>query len=136
LDELKLLQLAREVIPLAYAPYSEYKVGAALLTSDGRVFRGVNVENSSLGLTICAERAALAAAIAAGCRSFSMIAIVSEDESGPWPCGACRQVLSEFCDENLKVVVSGKKGEIRRLVMKDLFPYPFIFDKEKLSQEK
>jgi len=80
----------------AYAPYSQFHVGAALLAADGRVFTGANVENASLGLTMCAERVALGAAAAAGARSVVAVAVAGVDDDGVVPCGACRQVLSEF----------------------------------------
>jgi cytidine deaminase len=80
----------------AYAPYSQFHVGAALLTGDGRIFTGANVENASLGLSMCAERVALGAAAAAGARSVAAIAVAGVDDQGVVPCGACRQVLSEF----------------------------------------
>ena len=136
MDDRELVQMAREILPNAYAPYSGYRVGAALLTDDGRVFRGVNIENASSGLTICAERAAIAAAVTAGCRFFSLIAVVSEDEKGPVPCGACRQVLSEFCGGEFKVLVSGNEGKIRTFTLRELLPYPFVFHKEAPPQEK
>jgi len=122
-DDGKLISLAREVLANAYAPYSGYRVGAAILTVDGRVFRGVNVENASYGLTICAERAALSAAVAAGYRSFSVIAVAAEGDKEPLPCGACLQVLREF--GLLRVVVAGKKEEIRSFSLDELLPYPF-----------
>lgn len=80
----------------AYAPYSQFAVGAALLSADGRVFTGCNVENLSYGLTICAERVALTSAIAAGAREFTMIAVVADTKVPISPCGACRQVMAEF----------------------------------------
>jgi cytidine deaminase len=85
----------------AYAPYSQFHVGAALLTADGRVFTGANVENASLGLSMCAERVALGAAAAAGARSVAAIAVAGADDQGVFPCGACRQVLSEFSPKML-----------------------------------
>lgn len=126
----KLLRLAKEILPFAYAPYSGYRVGAVLLTAEGKIFKGVNVENASLGLTMCAERAALYAAVAAGYRSFSLLALAAEDESEPLPCGACRQVLGEFSRE-LKVVVAGKKEEPLIFNLKELLPYPFILQSKK-----
>ncbi|HHT45860.1 MAG TPA: cytidine deaminase [Firmicutes bacterium] len=136
MDDRKLVQMAREVLPFAYAPYSGYRVGAALLTDVGRVFRGVNIENASSGLTICAERAAVAAAVTAGYRSFSRIAVVSEDKDGPVPCGACCQVLSEFSGGKLKVLVSGKEDNIRIFTLRELFPHPFVFYNEAPPQER
>lgn len=126
----QLLRLAREMLPFAYAPYSGYRVGAVLLTTEGKIFKGVNVENASLGLTICAERVALYTAIAAGYRSFSLLALAAEGENEPLPCGACRQVLGEFSRE-LKVAVAGKKGEPLIFNLKELLPYSFALQSKK-----
>ena len=91
-----LLTAARQVQSQAYAPYSNFRVGAALETADGRVFVGCNVENASYGLTICAERAAICAAVSAGAREFRRAVVVSNVDPPAAPCGACRQVLAEF----------------------------------------
>ena len=101
----ELYERAREAAKGAYAPYSRFHVGAALLTDDGKVFTGVNVENRSFGLTNCAERSALYAAVSSGVRRFSAIAIAAPDADYPVsPCGACRQVLSEFMAPETTVV--------------------------------
>jgi cytidine deaminase len=103
----------------AYAPYSSFPVGAALLTADGRIFGGCNVENLSYGLTMCAERVALGAAVAAGVRNFVGMAIVADTEVPISPCGACRQVLSEF---GVPEVMLANRGEGLRFRVVDLLP--------------
>jgi cytidine deaminase len=108
----QLLEAAREAARHAYAPYSRFPVGAALLTEDGSIFSGCNVENASYGLTVCAERVAALSAAAAGHRSLSAIAVVSPKQRGVTPCGACRQVLNEFkpAAGDLLVVLEGATG--------------------------
>jgi cytidine deaminase len=100
----ELFALARKAAEAAYVPYSKFRVGAALLGADGRVFTGCNVENRSFGLTVCAERNAVFQGVAQGCRSFWALAIVTPDsKSLVGPCGACRQVLSEFMEPLARV---------------------------------
>ena len=105
----------------AYAPYSKFSVGAALLTRAGDVFRGCNVENISFGLTICAERAAVAAAVADGQREFECIAIVADSGQPVVPCGACRQVLAEFAPA-LRVLSSNLQGQTSDRSLAELLP--------------
>lgn len=116
-----LLEAAWAVRENAYAPYSDFSVGAALLASDGRVFCGCNSENLSFGLTICAERAAVCAAISAGVREFLAVAIVSHSREPVSPCGACRQVLAEFAPD-LEICSSNQDGVVFRANLAELLP--------------
>jgi cytidine deaminase len=124
-----LIQKAREVQKNAYAPYSKIVVGAALLAKSGAVFTGCNVENASYGATMCAERVALYQAIAAGERDFLKIAIVSNLEDFTYPCGICRQVLSEF-SPTLTIVLANEKNEIVTTTLDKLLPYAFSISRE------
>jgi cytidine deaminase len=119
----ELLECARVARENAYAPYSGYRVGAALLTQSGDVFTGVNLENASYGLAICAERSAVAAAIAAGHRAFEAIAIAGPDSTTTVPCGACRQVLNEF-SPHVAVIFSTPDGR-ERFSLDELLPLAF-----------
>jgi len=118
-------RLARKALEQAYAPYSKFRVGAAIETADGRRFFGCNVENASFGLTVCAERNALAAAVAEGAREFTRVLIVTEQDPPAPPCGACRQVLIEFGRE-LEVTAMGRT-ETRRWTLGELLPEAFRF---------
>ncbi|MGE5454310.1 MAG: cytidine deaminase [Methylocystaceae bacterium] len=123
LDNQQLLELAREVRDQAYVPYSHYQVGAALLGISGRVFLGCNVENASYGLTMCAERNALGAAIAAGEREFVRLAVVGSEATPAYPCGACRQVLAQFAPHLEIIIDCGGKVESHNL--EELLPCSF-----------
>jgi len=122
--DLALLAFAREVQENAYAPYSGFKVGAAVY-ANGDIFQGVNVENAAYGATICAERSAIAAAIAAGCMDITAIAIVGDSEAPTVPCGCCRQVLSEFSPE-LRVIMGGSGDDVRVMTLDELLPEAFM----------
>ncbi len=113
----------------AYAPYSKFRVGAALLGADGRVFRGCNVENASFGLTVCAERVALCSAVAAGCRRFKAIAIVADGDRVPRPCGACLQSLAEFRGGGLTLLlgIENKPEAFISRSLAQLLPERFTF---------
>jgi cytidine deaminase len=119
----RLLDLAAKVREAAYVPYSHFPVGASLRSEDGTIYTGCNVENASYGLTICAERNALAHAVAEGARRFDAVAVVTEN--GVTPCGACRQVLAEFGPE-MTVIVSDAAGNRRVYTMRDLLPAAFM----------
>lgn len=118
-----LVDAARAAMGRAYCPYSRFAVGAALEAEDGKIFAGCNVENASLGLTICAERSAVAAAVAAGVRRFRRLVVVAEVDQPVPPCGACRQVLAEFGAD--LVVESVGSGGRRRWTVRELLPDPF-----------
>ena len=129
----ELYEKAQDMINKAYAPFSKFKVGAALLSKDGRVFTGVNVENSSLGGTICAERTAFVKAISEGVREFQAIAVVS-GEGAVWPCGICRQVLNEFSAADMRVIVGRAGGPFDVALLSELLPRSF--GPNALSQEE
>lgn len=115
--------LAKKAMRSAYAPYSRFRVGAALEADSGEVFTGCNVENASYGLTICAERAAVAAAVVQGHRRFRRVVVATEADRAVSPCGACRQVLAEFGD-GLEVYGVAEK-ETKRWLLRDLLPAAF-----------
>lgn len=118
----ELVAAAIEARKLAYCPYSNYQVGAALLAKDGRVFVGCNVENSSYGLTICAERTAVVSAVAAGVKEFALLAVVTQD--GGSLCGACRQFVAEF-GVKLEVALATPNGEYSMTSIEALLPHHF-----------
>ena len=124
-DEVALLDRARQMRDSAYAPYSGFRVGAALLASDGRVFSGANIENAAYPASICAERVALPGAVAAGVRRFVALAVVGDGPGACTPCGICRQVLFEFAP-GLLVLAGGSDGTVQRFVLgRDLLPHGF-----------
>lgn len=122
MDETALIELALQMRERAYAPYSGYRVGAALLSASGRVFTGCNVENAVYPLGLCAERVAVFKAISEGERTF--ITIVVATENGGTPCGACRQVLSEFAAD-LRILLVDARGQVRETSLRVLLPEPF-----------
>ena len=122
-EERKLVAAAKKVRSKAYAPYSNYRVGAAILDREGRIYTGVNVENASYGLTVCAERNCAHTAIVQGSKDWQAIAVVTEN--GGSPCGACRQVLREF-NPSLKVLISDESGNyLRQTTIENLLPHSF-----------
>ncbi len=120
----ELYEIAVSMLPRAYAPFSKYQVGAALLTKDGKLYTGVNVENSSFGGTICAERTAFAKAVSEGDKEFEKIAIVSSGGEA-WPCGICRQFMKEFCDDDFVIITGNDADSIRTYTLAELLPEGF-----------
>ncbi len=119
-----LLTAALTVREHAFAPYSKFKVGAALEDIDGRIHTGCNVENATYGLTVCAERVAVFKAISEGVRKFRRVAVAADTEVPTPPCGACRQILWEFCGD-VEIVLVNPRGKTETYQLKDLFPKPF-----------
>ena len=124
MTEKELIDKAKRARLKAYAPYSDFKVGAALLTKGGKVHTGANVENAAFGLTVCAERIAVFKAVNKGDRDFVKIAVVADRNPPVTPCGACRQVLSEFV-KDLKIVCANLQGKVDRYTLKELLPEAF-----------
>lgn len=125
MDTRELLNKAKETMNNAYAPYSHFKVGAAILTVDGLVYTGCNVENASYGATICAERTAAVKAVSEGYIRFSKVAIVSSEGTYTYPCGVCRQFLSEFMTKDSVIIVEDEKEGIKEVPFKELLPLSF-----------
>ncbi len=119
-----LIKIALEAKEMAYAPYSNFKVGAALLTETGEVYTGCNIENSSYGNTVCAERVAFLKAVSEGKRQFKKIAVTA------MPCGICRQLMAEFCSENFEIVVGDSPKNLKVYKLGDILPEAFILQKE------
>jgi cytidine deaminase len=120
-----LLAAAREAMKRAYAPYSRFPVGAALLAKDGTVFAGCNIENASYGLCNCAERTALFKAYSEGVTEFAALAVVANTEKPVSPCGACRQVMFELCPEDMPVLLANLSGERLETTVGELLPRGF-----------
>jgi len=120
----RLVAEARAALAHAHAPYSRFPVGAALLAESGRVYRGANVENASLGLSVCAERSAVFAAVTAGERRFLAVAVATDTERPTPPCGACRQILREFAAD-LPVYLAGRAGDHETRTLRELLPHAF-----------
>lgn len=119
----ELLKIAYEATENSYAPYSNFKVGAALLTEEGKVFTGCNVECASFGGTNCAERTAVFKAVSEGYKNYIAIAVVSASEKFTYPCGICRQVLNEFAPD-IDVILDNQ-GKMQVINLKELLPYSF-----------
>ena len=119
-----LIKAALEARERAHAPFSKFRVGAALEDDSGRIHTGCNVENATYGLTMCAERVAVFKAISEGARKFRRLAVVADTENLTPPCGACRQILWEICSD-LDITLANPRGRVETMRLKDLFPRPF-----------
>lgn len=125
MEEKQLIKEALDAREMAYVPYSTFKVGAALLTKDGAVYKGCNIENAGYSMTNCAERTAFFKAVSEGAKDFVKLAVVADTEGPVSPCGACRQVISEFCDPSMEVILTNLKGDTQVTTVADLLPGAF-----------
>lgn len=120
-----LIEEAKRAREKAYAPYSKFGVGAALLTKDGKVYHGCNIENAAYSMCNCAERTALFKAYSEGDKDFQMLAVVADTDRPCSPCGACRQVISELCSKDMTVILTNLKGDILEITVENLLPGAF-----------
>ena len=129
MKDAELVLKAIEAMNNSYSPYSNYKVGAALLTADEKIYTGCNIENVAFGPTVCAERTAFLKALSEGERKFSKIAVVggkNGEVTGAFPpCGVCRQVMREFCGDDFEILIVRENNEFDKVLLKDLLPYSF-----------
>lgn len=128
-EKIKLIEKAKEAAAFSHSPYSDCKVGAALLCKSGRIFTGCNIENAAFSPTVCAERTAIFKAVSEGEKEFSAIAVVG-GKDGVFtsffpPCGVCRQVMREFCNDDFEVVLSKENGETKTILLGELLPDSF-----------
>lgn len=120
-----LIEESKKAREKAYVPYSKFGVGAALLTIDGKIYHGCNIENAAYSMCNCAERTALFKAYSEGDRDFTMLAVVADTDRPCSPCGACRQVISELCPQDMKVILTNLKGDILEITVAELLPGAF-----------
>lgn len=125
MDIQALIEQAKKAREMAYAPYSKFQVGAALLTEEGEVIRGCNIENAAYSMCNCAERTALFKAHSEGKRNYKAIAVVADTPRPVPPCGACRQVISELCPPDMTVILTNLKGDVQTLTVAELLPGAF-----------
>ncbi|CAK9898356.1 cytidine/deoxycytidine deaminase regulatory subunit [Bacillus subtilis subsp. subtilis str. 168] len=130
----ELITEALKARDMAYAPYSKFQVGAALLTKDGKVYRGCNIENAAYSMCNCAERTALFKAVSEGDTEFQMLAVAADTPGPVSPCGACRQVISELCTKDVIVVLTNLQGQIKEMTVEELLPG--AFSSEDLHDER
>ncbi|USP94108.1 cytidine deaminase [Bacillus vallismortis] len=130
----ELITEALKARDMAYVPYSKFQVGAALLTKDGKVYRGCNIENAAYSMCNCAERTALFKAVSEGNTEFQMLAVAADTPGPVSPCGACRQVISELCTKDVIVVMTNLQGQIKEMTVEELLPG--AFSSEDLHDER
>ncbi|MBJ7949398.1 MULTISPECIES: cytidine deaminase [Bacillus cereus group] len=128
MDKKKYIEEANKMLSKAYIPYSKFPVGAALVTKEGKIYTGCNIENASYGLCNCAERTAIFKAVSEGERDFSYLVITGETDGPISPCGACRQVIVEFCDPKMRVLLTNVKGDEKEVTVEQLLPGAFTID--------
>ena len=121
----ELIDLAIETSKKAYVPYSHFPIGAVLVAKNGQIFTGVNIENASFGLTNCGERTAIFKAISEGLKDFDALYVFGETEEPISPCGACRQVIAEFCPADMPVFLISKNDNVKETSVEELLPYSF-----------
>lgn len=122
----QLMKEAEKAREKAYVPYSKFPVGAALLTEDGKVYGGCNIENAAYSVVNCAERTAIFKAVSEGDTKFVMLAVTADTARPVPPCGACRQVIAELCPKDMKVVLGNGKGDIKEITVEQLLPFAFM----------
>lgn len=120
-----LSKIANDMLDVAYVPYSKFPVGAALVSKDGEIYTGCNIENASYPLTNCAERTAVFKAVSEGAKEFQTLVVTADTQGPVSPCGACRQVLVEFCEPEMPVILTNKKGDIKETTVSALLPGAF-----------
>lgn len=125
MEEREMVEIASKVKDYAYAPYSGFRVGAALLTENDKLYTGVNIENVTFGATNCAERTAVFKAVSEGNKKLKAIAVSSDSEDLTYPCGICRQVLTEFGESDMKIICSNRNGDYKVFKLEELLPEAF-----------
>ncbi|WP_242144625.1 MULTISPECIES: cytidine deaminase [unclassified Bacillus cereus group] len=126
MDKKRYIEAATKMLEKAYIPYSKFPVGAALVTKEGKIYTGCNIENASYGLCNCAERTAIFKAVSEGERHFSYLVITGKTDGPISPCGACRQVIAEFCDPEMPVLLTNVKGDEKEVTVEQLLPGAFL----------
>lgn len=125
MDNQLVFEEAKKAREMAYVPYSKFKVGAALRTKSGHIYRGCNIENAAYSMCNCAERTALFSAYAHGDKEFDLLVVIADTDRPVPPCGACRQVISELCDPDMKVILTNLKGDKQEITVTELLPGAF-----------